>query len=183
MFGLYFRQVHYVLVDQPAQHVIDNTPHSHNYQRIGILHDLFPESGIKMKMNLSQFFLQDEESEYTAAEIADQVINNAGVFVAVQDRPETIRVAGRHPGYDTQEQHDHEDIHDHTGHSGKSIAPGPVFLPETGKSKRTYRVKKNDAGHPVDIFRVLVQAGPGGNGILKKKKGGGEQDRGSKQGY
>src|SRR5262245_20084808 len=38
MLGLLFREIHYMLVDQAAEHIIHHSSHTYNDKRVGIVH-------------------------------------------------------------------------------------------------------------------------------------------------
>src|SRR5689334_22745200 len=107
-----------MLVDQPAQHIIDHTTHAYDYQWVGVTHHFFPEFAIKRKADLSELFPENKKYQQTAAKITDQVIANTYILV-VKSADESIRMICRILWNDTEKQNDDQYIHDHTGNTGK----------------------------------------------------------------
>ena len=81
MFCLLFRQVHHMLVNKAAQHIIHHTTHAHDHQWISVLHDFFPKGSVETKLYLCKFFPKNEESENAAGKVADQVVTHTDVFI------------------------------------------------------------------------------------------------------
>src|SRR6218665_1860400 len=154
-----FGQIHHMLVDQPAQHIIYHTTHANNHKRVRIMHHFLPKSRIKVEADLCKFFPQYQKGEDTSAKIADQVIADTNILV-IECAEKTMLVLLHILWNDAKEQYHYHDIHHHSGDARERISLWPVLLAKTGESKRGDRIKKDDGSHPGNVFRMFLQIRP-----------------------